>query len=241
MGGAGCARLICLAALALASRAGQAESGWAGSLVATSDYVLRGLSQTSNQAALQADVHYQGQGGWYLGLWGSNVRFDVPGSPDREFNVYAGLSLGLSPDWSVRATAVHYDYPADRSDYNYNEVSFGADFQNRLFATFSWSPDTTKYSYYSYYGAARHRAALSYELSARQPLKFGFSAAVGVGYYDLTDLFSARYWAGNAGLLYAAGHWQVDVTYYEVDSTAKQLFGSDSVPNRWVATVLWRF
>jgi len=211
--------------------------GLGGSLVLTTDYIFRGLSQTQNEAAVQGDVHYGGTGGWFVGVWGSNVEFEG-GGPTTEFNLYAGLSRAVTPDWSARLTFVHYDYPADRTAYNYDELSATVDFQSRAYLTVAWSPNTSRYAYV---GAAQHRTLISYELNLRQPLKYGLSAGVGAGYYDLADLFGTSYWAANGGLLYALGPWQFDVTYYHASEEARVLFGSKMGADHWVATALWRF
>ncbi len=56
----------------------------------TSDYISRGLSQTGGRPAVQPFVEV-GLGGFYAGVWASNVRF--PGSDDRvEVDLYAGFA-----------------------------------------------------------------------------------------------------------------------------------------------------
>ena len=40
-----------------------------GSIAFTTDYVLRGVSQSHGAGALQAQIHYQTPGGWLAGLW----------------------------------------------------------------------------------------------------------------------------------------------------------------------------
>jgi uncharacterized protein (TIGR02001 family) len=231
---------LVVAAIGLAAAAQtRADPGFGGSVVVTTDYVFKGLSQTKNDGALQADLHYQWLAGWFAGAWGSNVRFEAPDSPTREYNLYVGYARQLTPDWSARATVVHYGYPGDATDYNYQELAVSTDYQNRLFLTVAWSPNVSRYSYY--YGAAHHRSEISYELNARQPIKFGISAAAGAGYYDLTDLFGRTYWAANGGLVYALGDFQLDVTYYWVSDQARALFGPTVAYDHWVATLLWRF
>jgi uncharacterized protein (TIGR02001 family) len=231
---------LAFAAIALSVAAPtRADPGLGGSVVVTTDYVFRGLSQTQNDGALQADLHYQWLAGWFAGAWGSNVRFEAPDSPTREYNLYLGYARQLTQDWSGRATVTHYGYLGDSTNYNYDELAVSTDYQNRVFLTIAWSPNVTRYSYN--YGAAHHRTETSYELNASQPLKFGISAAAGVGYYDLTDLFGRTYWAANGGLVYAIRGFQLDVTYFWVSNEARAIFGAPSAYDHWVATLLWRF
>ncbi len=57
----------------------------------TTDYISRGLSETGGRPAIQPFVEV-GVGGFYAGVWASNVRFD-DGSGDRaEVDVYAGFA-----------------------------------------------------------------------------------------------------------------------------------------------------
>jgi uncharacterized protein (TIGR02001 family) len=231
---------VVLAVIGLAVVApSRADPGFGGSVVLTTDYVFRGLSQTKNEGAIQGDLHYQWLSGWFAGAWASNIRFQAPDSPNKEYNLYLGYARQFTSDWSARATVVHYGYPGGSSDYNYDELAVGTDYQNRLFLTVAWAPNVSRYSYY--YGAAHHRSEISYELNARQPLKFGISAAAGAGYYDLTDLFGSTYWAANGGLVYALGDFQLDVTYYWVSNQARVIFGPATAHDHWVATLLWRF
>lgn len=56
----------------------------------SSDYIVNGLSQTGGRPAIQPYVEV-GFGGFYAGLWASNVRF--PDSRDRvEVDLYAGFA-----------------------------------------------------------------------------------------------------------------------------------------------------
>src|SRR5450631_4617804 len=49
---------------------------WGGSLGMTSDYIVRGISRSNNQAALQLDLHYVNTSGFVAGLFASNAQLD---------------------------------------------------------------------------------------------------------------------------------------------------------------------
>lgn len=58
----------------------------------TSDYISRGATQTSNRAAVQPWVEYETAGGFYGGLWASNVDL----APDSvEVDLYGGFRWGV--------------------------------------------------------------------------------------------------------------------------------------------------
>jgi len=106
------------------------------------------------------------------------------------------------------------------------------------FLTVSASPDT---SFESTYGTGTRRAAFSYDLTLRMPLPYELSADAGIGYYDLHHVIGVGYVYWNAGLGYALGPVQFEVSYIGTNATAKTLFYDDAAENRWVASVLWHF
>src|SRR3546814_12264093 len=59
----------------------ESESAWSvsGNATATSDYIFRGISQTSEKVAFQPSVTVEHESGFYGYVWGSNVDFDEPG------------------------------------------------------------------------------------------------------------------------------------------------------------------
>src|SRR5262249_51186548 len=60
------------------------SSSWgslAGNLALTSDYIFRGQSQTGHNPAAQGEIDYTHPSGIYLGVWGSNVKFQDANTP----------------------------------------------------------------------------------------------------------------------------------------------------------------
>ncbi len=97
----------------------------------TSDYVFRGISQSSNDPVLQggADVGY---GIFYAGTWASGVDFDNAPPANAEVDWYAGVR----PTWqsplgpmNLDFGAIYYSYPgadpAPGADPNYWELKAG--------------------------------------------------------------------------------------------------------------------
>ena len=66
---------------ALFAIAGAANAGISVTPTLTSDYDFRGITQTNNDPAFQLGVTYTGDGGFYMGLWGSNVDFSPDPAP----------------------------------------------------------------------------------------------------------------------------------------------------------------
>lgn len=231
--------------LATWSAAGWTQGAYGGHVAVTTDYVLRGVSQTRGAPAVQADLHYTTANGWFAGAWASTVDLNPGAGATLELNAYAGRSWPMGESWNARLAAVHYAYPNDNAslgydylDYDYDELTASFAFRDRLSASISWSPNTSRYSRYY---VARDRTAYTYDLVGRWPLDGPFSANGGIGYYDLDDLFDTGYGYWSAGVAWAMPHLQFDLGYYASAATAGELFGSESTGTRWALTVTWHF
>jgi uncharacterized protein (TIGR02001 family) len=228
-----------VALLAVIGRA-DADGPWSGSIAATTDYVFRGVSQTYGGAALQGGLNYQSPAGWFAGAWASNVDPYPFGSDSAEVNVYTGFGWALSSEWTARASYTRYFYAWDRrrKPYDYGEFAVTVGFEDRLAATVSYQPDSTRYSTLGY---VRNKPSSAYELTGRWPLPRGFALVGGGGYYDLTHLYGVGYWSANAGVSYIHGRFSVDITRFFSDGTVRRLFEDASADGRWVATAVCRF
>lgn len=218
----------------------QAEVEWSGSLALTSDYVQQGLSQTRGEPTLQGGLRAQLDERWAIGAWASGVDRYAGPDADLEIDLYAARAWRLTPEWIATLTATHYFYPNDVPyvRYDYDEVAASLGYRSMVYATIAWSPNYTEKNYWS---VASERSAVSYELSANQPILGGWSGNAGVGYRDLSDLFDEAYWYGNAGLMYSTQRLAVHLTYTYVDPTARHLFGHERAALAWSGTLIWRF
>jgi len=84
-----------------------------------SNYIWRGVTQTSDQAAGQGGIDWSGGPGFYAGTWVSNVDFDGTGS-GYEMDVYGGWG-GEAGKFSWDLGALTYQYPVDPGS-NFTEV-----------------------------------------------------------------------------------------------------------------------
>lgn len=227
-------------ALASTGLPARADGSVGGHLAATTDYVFRGVSQTRGAAALQSDLHYASADGWFLGAWASTVDLNSGPGATIELNAYGGHSWPVAPSWNARVVAVHYAYPNDTAflRYDYDELAASLSYLDRLTASVTWSPNTSRYSRYR---LARDRTALAYDLVGRWPITGPLSVAGGVGYYDLDDLFDTGYGYWNASLLWTFPRLQVELGAYSASERASELFGRETTGQRWSLTATWRF
>jgi uncharacterized protein (TIGR02001 family) len=215
-----------------------------GSLGVTSDYRLQGLSLSASTAAAQAELHYQepaeDRGAWYGGLWASSVRLSSQSSSSAQIGAFVGRQFALGADWLGSVSVSHYAHPwnALLKRYDYDELTVGASFRDRVKMTVAWSPNT---DLYSHYGFTENRRSIAYELAGTAPLRGPFAASAGVGFRDVSQFFGTGYWYGSAGLTYDRGPLHASVLRIQTDRTARELFYSDIVDPAWVGTLLWAF
>jgi len=167
--------LACAAALASISGAAIAEDGpftISANVAMTTDYVWRGISQTSEDPAIQGGFDLEHESGIYLGGWGSNVDFG-PGDPaDLELDVYGGFTKEFDNGFGFDIGLIHYDFP-DVSDYATEEIYLGASY-SFFSAKFNHNLDGN-YNYYE--------AGAEFDL----PQEFGLNMHIGYNDPDAGD------------------------------------------------------
>ena len=90
----------------------------------TSDYVWRGMTQ-SDGPAIQGGFDFEAEGGFYAGIWGSNVNFnDGAGS---ELDYYAGYGFSMG-DVGVDIGYIAFDYPENQTGLDFEEIYLGLSF-----------------------------------------------------------------------------------------------------------------
>ena len=205
--------------LALPAQADELTLG--ASATFTTDYVFRGISQTSENPAVQAslDASY---GIFYLGAWGSNV--DFGGGPFGQdiANIEIDYYAGITPEWqgiSFDIGAIYYTYPGaydPGGNFDYFEIKTGASY------TFgeSFTVGVTNYWTPEFSGEIGDADALElagdYAFSGKL---FNFfspsvSALVGWQWFDAGGDYT--YW--NAGLtLGFMENWSADIRYWDTD------------------------
>ena len=114
-----------LTALAAAVLAGSAVSQNAlaeitANASVTSNYIWRGLTQTTNDAAVQGGIDYASESGFYAGTWVSNVNYGADDIYAYEHGLYFGFS-GESGDISYDVGYLYYNYDSE-AEFDFAEV-----------------------------------------------------------------------------------------------------------------------
>lgn len=116
--------LVAATAIALSSgMASMAHSQveFSGNVAIVSDYIFRGITQTSENPAIQGGLDASLPGGVYVGTWASSVHFADDDPAAAEIDLYGGVAptvSGVDLDLGV----IYYGYPGADSDLNYDFV-----------------------------------------------------------------------------------------------------------------------
>jgi uncharacterized protein (TIGR02001 family) len=180
---------LTLATLLVTSLAANANAGdIGGNITLTSDYLFRGISQTGGDPALQGDLNYTTESGFYFGSWASQV----DGFADLEWDFYAGYDYALAEDTTLHLSGIYYTYHGTGgADIDYFEAIIGisqAVGENTIGASFEYAPDfgnsDARQTYIKAYGSMP--LAENWALDAHVG-RINFSDEVAAGLPDTTD------------------------------------------------------
>jgi uncharacterized protein (TIGR02001 family) len=235
-------RILCLAACVLPMPVALAAAPqWGGNVTASSDNLLRGVSRSSNDPALSAQVEVQESSGWLASLWASTSRVRAIDSTSVELAGTLGYARPLNADWTLVGSFSHYESPWGyrAGFYRYDEFTADLHFRESLLLSVSFSPDVSRYS--STFGPVWHRNAWAYEATWQHELRPHLRTWAGLGYYDLSDLFGDGYWYGSLGLGWRQGHWQLDASYVVPDHYARRVSYPGSAGRRLLGALSYSF
>ena len=203
--------LACAAAMAVLLTAGAASAqdtpviAW--NLGVTSDYVFRGYTQTTEDAAIFGGVDVTA-GDFYAGAWASNV--DFGDDTDVEVDLYGGYRTEVS-GFAVDVGVVGYLYTSQPAgaDYDYVELKAAASRAIgplSLGAALYWSPD--------FFGADEEATYVEANAAFSPAAQWTVSGAIGHQSLDV----NADYATWNAGVAYAlTDNVVVDLRYHDTD------------------------
>jgi uncharacterized protein (TIGR02001 family) len=184
-----------LIALALGSVTGLAqaqaaspESTLSFNVGATSDYRYRGLSQSRLKPAMQGGVDYADKSGFYVGAWGSTIKWikDSSGESNVEIDLYGGYK-GAVGDVAYDVGFLRYEYPSNKLATNANT--------NEVYGAVTYGLFTVKYSHAisNLFGTANSKNSYYLDLSANFDLGSGFTLTPHVGRQSVKNSPASSY------------------------------------------------
>ena len=154
-----------------------------------SDYRFRGISQTTLKPAVQLGVDFAHKSGFYLGAFGSNVKwvkdFNGASKGSYEVDLYGGYKGNITKDIGFDVGLITYIYPGNNSGAA-GTVGAGA-YSNanttEVYGALSSNVFTFKYnrSTGNYLGFLRSSGSQYFDLSANFDLGNGFTLTPHVG------------------------------------------------------------
>ena len=190
---------LAAAALALTAFAAQAEV--TGTITAVSDYDFRGITQTSQDPALQGSIDFAHDSGVYAGAWASNVDFGDCCDENIEVDLYGGFRGGDAVTYDVGI--IYYAYPG-ADDIDFPEI----------YAGLGWNWLSGKVWYSNDFGNSGD-SAMYYEANGSWELPANFGATAHVGYSDGDYWEGSEYTDWSVGVTYALGNFTLGLKYVD--------------------------
>lgn len=100
-----------------------------GNVSVTSQYRLRGISQTEEDIALQGGITVAHSSGFYIGTWASNLSgFGSFGGSNLELDLIAGFAKEVAPGVTLDGSFIYYAYPGTGGDFDFFDLAAAVSF-----------------------------------------------------------------------------------------------------------------
>ncbi len=171
-----------MGSLTSVAHAAEPESTLAFNAGVVSEYRYRGISQSRLQPALQGGVDYTDKSGFYVGAWGSTIKWikDAGGDANVELDLYGGYK-GAVGDVAYDVGFLRYEYPSNKLPVSANT--------NEVYGAVTYGLFTAKYSHAisNLFGFADSKNSYYVDLSANLDLGSGYSLTPHVGYQSVKN------------------------------------------------------
>lgn len=165
-----------IGSLASVAHAAEPESTLAFNAGVVSDYRYRGISQSRLEPALQGGVDYTDKSGFYVGAWGSTIKWikDIGGDAPIELDLYGGYK-GTAGDVAYDVGFLRYEYSGNKLNPNANT--------NEVYGAVTYGLFTAKYSHAisNLFGNPDSKNSYYLDLSANFDLGDGYTLTPHVG------------------------------------------------------------
>jgi len=148
----------------------------------TTDYRYRGISQSRLKPALQGGVDYALPAGFYVGAWGSTIKWikDIPGGDAGvEIDIYGGYKGEITKELAYDVGVLTYQYPSNRLAPTANTTE--------VYGALSFGPATLKLSHAltNTFGNTDSKNSFYVDASASFDVGAGVSLTPHVGYQKI--------------------------------------------------------
>jgi len=184
-----------------------------GNIAIVNDYVFRGISQTTENAAVQGGLDYDSGVGIYLGTWLSSLNFNDGNNATTEVDLYGGYR-GAIDAFTYDVGFLYYWYPGatNAAGYDFWEIYAKAGYNfgpAALTVGAAWSPDNT--------GAANDDSEAYFNSVLSIPVVDLLTVSGGIGYQYIEGAGN-DYIDWNVGATVKVYDWfDIDARYIDTD------------------------
>jgi len=239
-----------LAALAAAAGAQAQDSphAFTGKVAVYSEYEYRGISQTSENPALQLTLDYAHKSGFYAGTFLTNIQWlrdaaQVGGFSSKarvEWDIYAGYKFEVAKDWLLDVGYLRYEYPQSDA-FNPRPDT------DEVYLGLTYGPVTVKYSYAfsDTFGVPNSEGSDFLEANIAYPIAdTKFTLTGHVGHQKYKNNAALDYTVYKLGFVYDFGNGFNAGAYYKNTDAESALYtykGKDWGKDRLVGFVSYSF
>jgi uncharacterized protein (TIGR02001 family) len=164
-----------------------------------SDYRYRGISQSRLKPAVQGGVDYADKSGFYVGAWGSSIKWiKDAGTLTETSGVKGSVEIDLYGGYKGAAGDVAYDVGFLRYEYSGNNLQntgYANANTNEVYGAVTYGVITAKYSHAisNLFGNVDSKNSYYVDLSAALDLGNGYTLTPHVGYQKIKNWADGSY------------------------------------------------
>jgi uncharacterized protein (TIGR02001 family) len=160
-----------------------------------SDYRYRGISQSRLKPAVQAGVDFAHKNGFYLGAWGSSIKWikDATATDGSlELDLYGGHKGELAKDLAYDVGVLRYEYVGNKLGAVTNYVNANT---TEVYGALTFGVVTAKYSHSltNLFGNPNSKNSTYVDLSATFDLGSGMTLTPHLGRQEVNNVAAASY------------------------------------------------
>ena len=170
------------------------ESAIAYNVGVVNEYRYRGIAQTKGDPALQGGVDYTDASGFYLGAWGSTIKWIKDSAASGHAGQTKGpIELDLYGGYKFEAAGLGFDVGYLRYQYQGNTLKNNTAYTNantdEIYGAATYGVTTLKYSYAmsDLFGNIDSKGSVYWDLSATLDLGDGYSLVPHAGHQSVKN------------------------------------------------------
>lgn len=191
--------VACAALMSAACVSAPAFAGATGNVGVFSDYIFRGVTQTSGGASVQGGLDYSSSIGLYAGTWISNLN---GGSASYETDIYGGYA-GKAGGFGYDVGLIHYYYRGN-SQLSTTEVYVGGSYEN-LSAKLFYTNDAVSTNLDALYATANFAIPVSKTVTITPAVGYSFGETYDAPSTEVLDYGVTLTKALNEGFTFSFG------------------------------------